>query len=1082
MSPEGMKQVKEKLIAIGLALAFGALIFVELLLLGSGTGQKKITQWVAHTRTVLDKLDRLVNDLSDAENGRRGYVLSGQARYLGHFSNGVTHAARTLQELRALSSADTNQAAAFDQLEQMIQRRLAIATNSLQARQARGLDLDAQQAFMEQGQVAMEPIRQLVAQLMTNETVRLQERRRIQDQSIKGARGFAVLVSFLSIVLFVTIFVLLARAKRQRRRAEKELRDANLKLEQRIEERTGELSQTIQKLEHAEQRLRLIIDTALDGVITIDASGRITGWNPQAETTFGWTSQEVMGKRISETIIPPRYREAHERGLKHFLSGGEGPVLNRRVELTALRRQGEEFPIELAITPLRAGAGISFSAFVRDITERKRAEEKLRESEIRFRQIAESLPQLVWTCEPDGPCDFLSRQWIEYTGVPVEEQLGSGWLNQIHPEDRARLMEAWQAAVAAGSVFQIEFRIRRHDGVYRWFDTRAVPLRTDEGRIVKWFGSNTDITERKESEEKLQSQLARLDLLSRTTRAIGERQDLPSIFHVVVQTLEENLPIDFGCICLYELETAVLTVATVGAGSAALAAGLGLAPGARLAVDHNGLHRCVHGQLVYEPDAAAVAGPFPQRLARGGLRSLVAAPLIVESRVFGALIAARRPTEAFSSTDCEFLRQLSEHVALAAHQAQLYTALQRAYRELHETQDAVMQHERLRALGQMASGIAHDINNAISPITLYTESLLNREPNLTPQAREYLETIQRAIEDVAHTVARMKEFYRRHEPQLAVAPVALNPIVDQVLNLTRARWSDMPQQHGVTIHARTELAPELPTVVGVESEVREALTNLVFNAIDAMPEGGTLTLRTKCLDRTAGNGSPSRRVSVEVSDTGLGMNEETRRRCLEPFFTTKGERGTGLGLAMVYGIVQRHGGEIEIESAVGQGTTVRLVFPLTAAVPGERAPFQAALAMPSRLRILLIDDDPLVLKSVRDALGADGHVIATANGGQEGIDAFRAAQDRGEPFAVVVTDLGMPNVDGRKVAAAVKAASPATPVILLTGWGQRLLEEGNVPPHVDQVLSKPARLVELREVLARVCPPTHSAERQEPGT
>ena len=162
-----------------------------------------------------------------------------------------------------------------------------------------------------------------------------------------------------------------------------------------------------------------------------------------------------------------------------------------------------------------------------------------------------------------------------------------------------------------------------------------------------------------------------------------------------------------------------------------------------------------------------------------------------------------------------------------------------------------MQQERLRALGQMASGIAHDINNAISPVALYTESLLEREPNLSDRARDYLLTIQRAIDDVAHTVAGMREFYRQREPQLALTPIDLNLLVQQVIDLTRARWSDLAQKHGIVIKVQTELSPDLPSVVGAQGEIRDSLTNLIFNAVDAMPEGGTLTLKTGVISSPA---------------------------------------------------------------------------------------------------------------------------------------------------------------------------------------------------------------------------------------
>jgi signal transduction histidine kinase/ActR/RegA family two-component response regulator/HAMP domain-containing protein len=582
-----------------------------------------------------------------------------------------------------------------------------------------------------------------------------------------------------------------------------------------------------------------------------------------------------------------------------------------------------------------------------------------------------------------------------------------------------------------------------------------------------------EVAERKGAEHRVQSQLTRLELLQRITRAISERQDLKSIFQVVIRTLEENLPVDFCCICLYQAESDTLTITSVGVRSQGLGMELAGVKYNRPDIDKNGLSVSVTGQLVCEPDIEKSDLPFCKRLVKEGLHSLVMVPLLVESKVFGLLIAGRRETDSFSSGECEFLRQLGEHVGLAAHQAQLYEALHQAYDDLRQTQQAVMQQERLRALGQMASGIAHDINNAISPIALYTESLLEREPNLSPRTREYLETIQHAIDDVAQTVSRMKEFYRQRETQLTLMPVQLNRLMQQVLELSRARWSDMPQQRGVFIKVKTELAPDLPAILGVESEIREALVNLVFNAVDAMPEGGTLTLRTRVAQGipTAPNAPAPQQVLAEIADTGIGMSDDTRRRCLEPFFTTKGERGTGLGLAMVYGIARRHNAEIELDSAVGQGTTARFVFPVPEIPVNESTPSAKPVVVSARLRLLVVDDDPLLIKSLRDTLEAEGHMVVTATGGREGIEAFRKAVETPEPFAAVITDLGMPYVNGRQVAAAIKALSASTPIFLLTGWGQRLVAEGDIPEHIDRVLNKPPKLRELREALSQCVPP-----------
>src|SRR3984885_565597 len=458
-------------------------------------------------------------------------------------------------------------------------------------------------------------------------------------------------------------------------------------------------------------------------------------------------------------------------------------------------------------------------------------------------------------------------------------------VEHVVPEDRDSVREKFVEALSGSDVYEFECRIKRPDAAVHWVWGRGKILRNESGEAISMLGSLRDITDRKLAEQKLQTQLERLSLLGQITRAIGERQDLRSIFQVVIRSLEDSLPIDFGCVCLYDPHAQEVVVTCVGVRSEALAMELAMTDQAHIGIDQNGLSQCVRGRLVYEHDISQVDFPFPQRLARGGLRAFVAAPLLFESQVFGILIAARREPNSFSSGECEFLKQLSEHVALASHQSEVYSALQQAYDDLRQTQQSVMQQERLRALGQMASGIAHDINNAISPVALYTEMLLEQEPDLSKRTREYLETTQRAIGDVAHTVARMREFYRQQEPELVLAPVDISALVQQVVDLTRARWSDMPQQRGIVIDLQLELGQNLPPVAGIESEIREALINLVFNAVDAMPEGGKLTIRTK---------ASKQQVDVEVADSGVGMDEETRRRCLEPFFTTKGERGTGL--------------------------------------------------------------------------------------------------------------------------------------------------------------------------------------------
>lgn len=743
----------------------------------------------------------------------------------------------------------------------------------------------------------------------------------------------------------------------ERKRAESDARRMNEELEARVRERTLELESSNrnlrleiaerqrieQSLRDSEARVRAVLDASPNAVVEIDAQGIITEWNPRAESTFGWQRSEALGLPLSAMIIPVQYREAHQRGLDHYLKTGEGSVLNRVIELSAMRRDNSEFPVELSISPLTTGGVVTFCGFI------------------------------------------------------------------------------------------------------------------------------TDITKRKQSQSKLQTQLRKLDLLRRITRGVGERQDLSSIFQLVIDSLEDNLPADFTCMCSFLPATKTLIVSNVGKRSAPQALELAMIEQTRIEIEQNGLERCVQAQLICEPDISALPFPVLQRLAKGGLRSLVVVPLVAEDKLFGALLVARQALDGFDSGECEFLRQLSEHVALAAHQAQLYTTLQQTYDELRQSQHSLLQQERLRALGQMASGVVHDINNAISPIALYTESLLEHEADLSERVRSCLITIRRAIDGVASTVNRMREFYRPQESHTALARIDLNTAAQQVIELTRARWRDQPQARGVVIELRTELSVRPVCVVGAEHEIRDALTNLIFNAVDAMPEGGLLTLRTQILKSTRHpNTEPRERAIVEVTDTGIGMNESTRRHCLEPFFTTKGEGGTGLGLAMVYGMVQRHDAKLIIKSGLGQGTTMRLEFPAAAVDGPTNAGALVSRESQRPLRILLVDDDPLLIESLRDILQRDGHDITVADGGQAGVESFVAAQKRALAFDAVITDLGMPYVDGRRVAAAVKAVSPHTPVIMLTGWGQRLRDDNEVPPHVDRLLNKPPKLELLRKALAEL--------------
>ncbi len=591
-------------------------------------------------------------------------------------------------------------------------------------------------------------------------------------------------------------------------------------------------------------------------------------------------------------------------------------------------------------------------------------------------------------------------------------------------------------------------------------------------RDAALHSANEELEKRvRERTRDLEQQFGRISLLNQIAYAVAARQDFESIVSVVVQQVEDHLPVDYGSAYLFDAESKTFSVLVRGPKSRPIAAALKIPD--TFPLDATVFRPCINGEMVYVPEVGAQDRPMAKKSAEAGFHSLLGVPLIIEGKMFGILVLMRREKDAFSRAERDFIRGLSAHTAMAIHQAQLYQDLQKAYNDLRQSQQTLMQQERLKALGQMASGVAHDINNALSPVVGFAELIAQTETNLSESGKRHLNYIKTAGEDIAHIVKRLREFYRPRNERESLQPLKLDVIAGQMIDMMQPRWRDIPQAAGIHIQMHKEFDPNVPEFAGIESEVREALTNLILNAVDALPQGGGITVRTFAVERPLKNGEISKHAVLEVSDTGVGMDEQTQKRCLEPFFSTKGRRGTGLGLAMVYGVIERQGGKIEIESKPGKGATMRLLFPVRKLDVSDTTEIIENGHPLKPLRILCIDDEPALRVLMQEMLERDGHKIEMADGGQAGINAFRAALVRKAPFDVVITDLGMPLMDGHAVARTVKGESQATPIIMLTGWGAFLDNDGEA--EVDAVLSKPPRLQEIRATLRRV---THKWEKQ----
>jgi PAS domain S-box-containing protein len=402
--------------------------------------------------------------------------------------------------------------------------------------------------------------------------------------------------------------------------------------------------------------------------------------------------------------------------------------------------------------------------------------------------------------------------------------------------------------------------------------------------------------------------------------------------------------------------------------------------------------------------------------------------------------------------DITELKQAQERIEVAN------IRLSQVLQELKRTQEQVLQHERLNALGHMASGVAHDFNNALMPILGFTDLLLNTPDILDDRKEtvEMLEQIRLGAVDAADTVSRLRDFYRAPDRTL-YKPVDLSCAIRDAVAFTKPKWKEEMEAEGIDVNMQTEIE-KTPLVAGNEHELIRLLTNLIFNAIEALHASGSVTIRL--------HPHVSKKAAViELTDTGVGMTEAVRRRCFDPFFTTKGGRGVGLGLSVAHGIVQRHKGSIEIQSRPDKGTKVIIQLPIAESqipAPISKEPLISNLPPVQSLRILFVDDEESARRLVSRYLEADGHRVTVAIDGQEGLKSFGS-----EHFDAVILDRAMPKMSGDDLAAAIKKISPRTPVIMLTGFGDTMRDHDEHPAGVDVIVPKPVTRDDLRQALTK---------------
>ena len=414
-----------------------------------------------------------------------------------------------------------------------------------------------------------------------------------------------------------------------------------------------------------------------------------------------------------------------------------------------------------------------------------------------------------------------------------------------------------------------------------------------------------------------------------------------------------------------------------------------------------------------------------------------------------------------------------ETAAAQAEQAERHVEeLNRYITEQEHMREQMSRLERLSAIGELASGVAHDFNNTLAGILGRAELLLRT--NDPEKIKRGLNIIIKVADDGAKTVKRIQNFAQQRRSR-DFELVAVDQLLADVAEITRPRWKDSAEANGVFINLDLDLRSKA-LVMGDESELREVLVNIVFNAVDAMPIGGRLMLSTEESDGS---------VEIIISDTGSGMSPEVRSRIFDPFFTTKGKAGMGLGLAVSFGIICRHEGSIEVESEIGRGTTFRIKLPATEiqldylAAPAhstEKAKPPQQPLKHERTDILVVDDEEHVREILRDILENEGCYVVLAEGGREALALFDTTS-----FDGVFTDIGMPGMSGWELAHAIRERNQQIPLAVITGWGDAVGSDQQQKAQVDWVVTKPFNLGRIAELAREVSKRREANERQALG-
>ena len=911
-----------------------------------------------------------------------------------------------------------------------------------------------------------------------------------------------------------------------------------------------------EELRASEEKYRELVENIHDVFYTCDLHGIVTYISPSVQEYVGLAPEDFVGRPFRDFIYPADLPMV-EQSFRDVLAGETRPL-----EYRIVGQEGELRWVRSSSRPIISGGQtVGLRGVVADFTERKRAEEALRDSEARYRTMLDAAQEGIWAIDPEARGTYLNQRMALMLGYSVEEMLGRSVFEFMHEADH-EVARAEFAILADGVRAQHDYRFHHKDGSKIWTICSTSPVFDDQGKFTGALAMVADITDRKRAEQQRDELFARekaarieaehigqlyAKLFDREQAARGEAERARREWQTTFDTMTDHVLLVDREDCLVRANRAFFEALhlTPENSLGRPVAEIIHADGARDFPGHVcpvcRLRRKAERAFIELPAGAVSAYPIAVSIDPITDEDGITTGVVVVARDLTELYRAREEAERERASLNATIEQMAEGLMVFDHEASVIRAnrqaramfwlttefqsdgvirppsrgefsdeegkvlpladlpVQRALRELKVVEarlwytraddkrlflsvsasplfsdqnqlvgaiallrditeqqreyERSQQADKLRALGQLASGVAHNFNNALAAVLGYTQLSLPKVRGT--EVEKYLRVVEQSAKDAARMVERIQNFSRARSRADDFMPVRVSDVVRDAVDITRPRWRHDAEALGFKYDVRLEWDTDEDTLVhGEPSELREVFVNIIFNALDAMPVGGVLGIRAT---------ADERHVVVNFDDTGAGMTEEIRQRIFEPFFTTKGVAGLGMGLSETYRIIERHGGRIDVKSQPRVGTTFTITLPIAQLMHLESvgAP---ALSARGGAAILVIDDEEYVRNVLAAILRELGYNITVAASAEEALPLVRQ-----QDFAVVFTDLAMPKIDGIAAASEIRALQPRTKIVLMSGYGaEKASERAGDSSCIDAAINKPFRIVEIQNALRAV--------------